>query len=392
MISPAEALEHIRNVAHPLPPVTRPVSRALGQILAQPAKARNPVPLYDVAAMDGYALRLEGAGKTLPVAFIVKAGESPPPLPPGTCARVFTGALIPAGAEAVVAQEDVLRRGLNAEFPASIRKGLHIRKAGEICQPGEVLLQEGSELTPKALALLLAAGIRSASLFPKPKVAVVATGSELTRGKPARGQIVDTNTPMLAGLLSRKPVELVCKMHAGDSPESLRDALSRALERADFVITTGGVSVGDFDLLPQLVAALGGEVLFHKVAMQPGKPILAARFGKKCLLGLPGNPVSALVGFTLFADPWLRALAGDPQAFAGSWQPFPLSKPVTNRGPRHQFLPAVVDQHPDGPRISPVPWKGSHDLRAATNATHLMHLPPGFSGQRGDLVQGLAAL
>ncbi|MGQ9495474.1 MAG: molybdopterin molybdotransferase MoeA [Thermoanaerobaculaceae bacterium] len=392
MISPAEALKRIRDVAYPLPPVTRQVSRALGQILAQPAKARNPVPLYDVAAVDGYALRLEGTGKTLPVAFTVKAGESPPPLPPGTCARVFTGALIPAGAEAVVAQEDVLRHGQDVDFPASIGEGLHIRKAGEICEPGEVLLKEGTQLTPAAVALLLAAGIRSASFFPKPKVAMVVTGNELTRGKPAPGQIVDTNTPMLAGLLSRKPVELVCKMHAEDAQESLREALSRALERADFVITTGGVSVGDFDLLPQLVAALGGEVLFHKVAMQPGKPILAARFGKKILLGLPGNPVSALVGYRLFADPWLRALAGDPQAFADSWQPFPVSKPVANQGHRHQFLPAVVDRHPDGPWISPVPWKGSHDLRAAAIATHLMHLPPGFSGQRGDQVQGLAIL
>lgn len=392
MISPKEALKRIQENAYPLSPAVRPVSRASGQILARPVKARNPFPLYDVAAMDGYALRLAGAGKTLPVAFTVKAGENPPPLPPETCARVFTGALIPAGAEAVVAQEDVRRRGQEVEFPPSVLKGLHIRKAGEVFRPGEVLLQEGMQLTPAAVALLLAAGVRSACLYPKPKVAVVATGNELTRGKPTAGQIVDTNTPMLAGLLSRKSVELVLTKHVGDSWDCLQEALGQALERADFVITTGGVSVGDFDFLPQLVPALGGEVIFHKVAMQPGKPVLAARFGKKFLLGLPGNPVSALVGFSLFADPWLRALAGDPQAFADPWQSFRLRNPVTNRGQRHQFLPAVVEPLPDGSWISPVPWKGSHDLLAAAIATHLMHLPPGFSGQRGDPVRGLATL
>lgn len=387
MIHPDRALELLASTAKPLPTRAVSLSRAAGHVLAQEVRARVSFPPAPVAAMDGYAVRLpEACGQALPMLFTVAAGDDPPPLPAGGCARIFTGAVVPEGATAVVAQEDVGLVGEQVRFPPKISPGDNIRQKGEVFAQGVVLAEPGVVLTPAHLALLAAAGKKRLLVHPRPRVAVVATGSELADEKLTRGKIFDSNTPMLESFLLLSGFAVAAKARVPDQLDELQKTLTSLLAHADVVITTGGVSVGDLDLLPQAVQELGGEVIFHKVAMQPGKPVLAARVGERFILGLPGNPVSALVGFRLFALPLLRALAGFAQAFHEPWTPLPLAGPVSNRGQRVQFRPARELPSETGKAVEVLPWKGSHDLKAAAQATHLARLDAGFAGQAGDRV------
>ncbi len=387
MKTPQQAWELLASVVSPGPTEIRPLAQAAGRYLAAAVRAELSFPPAPVAAMDGYAVRCsEAAGRGLPVALTVKAGDPPQVLPPATCARIFTGALVPEGADAVVAQEVVELAAGQVRFPAAIPKGANIRHRGEVFAEGGELLPPGTRLTAVPLALLAAAGLRRVPVVAEPRVGLLVTGSELTTAKPRPGQIVDSNTPMLQNLLAGEPVRRVRPQRVPDELPRLRQALSQALQEAQVVITTGGVSVGELDLLPQALAELGTEVLFHKVAMQPGKPILVARHGASWLVGLPGNSVSALVGFRLFARPLLRALAGDRQAFSGPWIPLPLAKAARNPGQRTQFRPARLCLTSNGVAVEVLPWKGSHDLRAAAFATHLAQLEPGVQEPPGALV------
>lgn len=386
MISPEHAWDILEQSVSPLPAVSVPLRRACGLVLAAPVHARVSFPPAPVAAMDGYAVvAAKARGRALPPTFIVAAGEPQKVLSPCHCARIFTGAVLPAGADAVVAQEDVTREGEKVQFPESILPGLNVRQQGEVFQKGETLLPAGKSLTPAAVALAAAAGITKVSVVPRPRVALVVTGSELVRRKLRAGAIFDSNTPMLQAFATRSGLSLTAKLHVPDDLSALVAALTQALEAADLVLTTGGVSVGDFDLVPEAVKTFRGEVLFHKVAQQPGKPIFAARIGTKYLLGLPGNPLAVLVGFRLYALPLARALAG--LSFRENWQAWPLARPITNSGKRTQFRPARVD--PTGEALEVLPWLGSHDLKAAAQGTHLARLDAGFAGQAGDAVSAV---
>jgi molybdopterin molybdotransferase len=387
MIRPEQALSILAEAVHPLEPAALPLGRAAGAFLASPVHARLPFPPRAVAAMDGYAVRVQEApSRVLPVAFTVKAGELPPPLPPASCARIFTGAPVPEGADAVVAQEEVTVAPGGVRFPEALEPGENVRPQGEVFAPGEQLLPAGTRLGPVQRALLAAAGVSRVAVVRKPRVALVVTGNELAPGRPGAGRIVDSNTPMLAGLLRGEWVELCRKRRVGDEAGALREALEDAVAAADLVVTTGGVSVGDYDLVPQVVGGLGGKVLFHKVAMQPGKPLLAALLGKTWLLGLPGNSVSALVGYCLFVRPCLRRLAGDGQAFALPWLRLPAAAPAKNQGKRVQFRPARLVSCQGRWAVEVLAWKGSHDLAAAARATHLARLEPESAVAEGEEV------
>lgn len=388
MISPEKAWDILEKNAAPLPAVRVPLRRACGLVLAAPVSAHVSFPPAPLAAMDGYAVvAAEAEGRTLPVAFTAAAGDPPQPLPPGQCARIFTGAVLPTGADAVVAQEEVTREGEKVRFPASILPGENVRQAGEVFRMGDALLPAGTSLSPAAIALATAAGVTRVSVIPRPRVALVVTGSELVSHKLKAGAVFDSNTPMLQAFAAQVGLPVTARFHVADDPAALVAALTQALRQADLVLTTGGVSVGDFDLVPQAVAAVEGKVLFHKVSQQPGKPILAARVGPKFLLGLPGNPLAVLVGFRLYALPLARALAGLP--FAETWQAWPLAGPASNPGKRVQFRPARLLDTPAGPAVEVLPWKGSHDLKAAASADSLARLEPGRSYAAGDPVPTL---
>jgi len=377
MIPPERAWEILAEAVRPLEAVERPPRHAAGLFLATAPIATLAFPPAAVSAMDGYAVRAqEAAGQQLPVAFTVQAGEVPPPLPQGTCARIFTGALLPRGADTVVIQEEVTVAGEAVQVPTPLEEGANVRAGGEVFAPGTPLLPAGTALGPVQQALLASAGVARVAVTRAPRVAVVVTGQELATGRPRAGRIVDSNTPLLVGLLRREPAELLWHRRVGDELGPLRAVMEDAAAGADLVLTTGGVSVGDFDLVPRVVAELGGQLLFHKVGIQPGKPLLAAHLGKALLLGLPGNSVSVLVGYCLFARPCLRRLAGDPYAFPLPWVELPAAAPAKNRGHRVQFRPARVVREGSSAGVEVLPWKGSHDLLAAAHATHLARLEP----------------
>ncbi len=373
MLSPNHAQQLLAQRVAALPPRKLSLGRARGLVLAQEVVARENYPKVSVAAMDGYALRRADGGAPLPVAFTVAAGDWPPPLPQGSCARVFTGAPVPEGADTVVEQELVEHQaGDRVSIPGSVEPSRHIRYGGEVFAPGTVLAQPGQVLSPPRLGLLAAAGTGTVWVHPRPAVALVVTGSEVKRR--GRAGVRDSNGPLVTAFCHSLGLPLGFRSTVADQRESLTATLAHALSRAHLVLTTGGVSVGDLDLVPEVVKALGGDVLFHGVAMQPGKPIFAAAFGDRFLLGLPGNPVSVLVGFRIFAWPTARALAGDPTAFAEPWWSLPLARPAENPGLRTQFRPARLHPHNRGLSVEVVPWKGSHDVLAAGQAQALVRL------------------
>jgi molybdopterin molybdotransferase len=265
--------------------------------------------------MDGYALRAADArrpGARLPVAFEVAAGMlEVPPLPPGACARVFTGAPLPPGADAVEMQEEVEREGSLARFRRAAAAGRYVRRAGHDVASGSAPLRRGTRVDPGAVGLAAALGRSELLVHRRPRVALLSTGDELVPvdRTPARGQIQDSNSHMLAAACADAGAEPVLLALAGDSRPALRRALAAA-RGCDVLVTTGGVSVGDRDLTRGMLESMGTRLAFWRVAIRPGKPVAFGRWGHRAVFGLPGNPASALVTFEIFVRPALRALAG----------------------------------------------------------------------------------
>ncbi len=292
----------------------------LGRVLAAPVRTRFDLPPMSNSAMDGYAVRtkdLEAAPAEFSVAFTVRAGSVPEPLPPGAVARIFTGATLPPGADAVLEQEatEALAEGLVRllELPVA---GRHVRAQASDAATGAVLLEAGTKLGPGELGLAAGCGVAVVTVARRPRVAILGTGDELRDlGEPARpGSVVDTNAYTLAAQV----------LEAGGLPEILPvvpdrlDAAEQALREAasaDLILTSGGVSVGEADVMKSAFAAVGVDVGFWKVWMKPGKPLCFGRLGTTPVVGLPGNPVSAMVGFELFVRPGIRRMLGDDRPF-----------------------------------------------------------------------------
>jgi molybdopterin molybdotransferase len=312
MLSLAEAQAAIRARIEPgTRTETVPFAQALGRFAAASLVATVDNPAFDNSAMDGYALKfadLAACDFTLPVAGESSAGSRPQTLAPGTAMRIFTGAPLPAGADTVVMQEDVQREGDRAQFPRATRAGDQVRRRGEDFRAGDTLYMPGRRLAAHDLALLSAAGVATVPVVAKPRVLVVATGDELVApGQPlAPGQIYESNR--LATLLML--TQLGTEAHDGgtvkDDPAALRALLAASLD-FDFIVTSGGASVGDRDLVKQVFGELG-EIGFWKVRIKPGKPVAFGRLGARThFFALPGNPVSSLVTFKLFVEPALYA-------------------------------------------------------------------------------------
>ncbi len=288
---------------------TVPLTRACGRFAARVLNAAVDNPAFDNSAMDGYALNsrdLAAHGFVLPVTGESSCGSAPRSLTPGTAMRIFTGAPLPAGADTVVMQEDVERDGEHARFPQDTQPGAHVRRRGEDFRAGDPLYVPGRRLSAYDLALLSAAGVAEISVTVRPRVLVVATGDELVApGQPLRpGQIYESNR--LATLLQLEALgaEAVDGGTVRDDPVALR-ALLRNSTDYDFIITSGGASVGDHDLVKQVFAEIG-EINFWKAKIKPGKPVAFGLIGAHThFFALPGNPVSSLVTFKLFVEPAL---------------------------------------------------------------------------------------
>ena len=318
MLTPPEALDRIlRSIADvaPLPVERVPLAEALGRAIATDVVAPRPLPAFDNAQMDGYALRAADAprpGVRLPVAFEVFAGDGRGrELPPGSCARIFTGAPLPPGADAVEMQEEVRRSGRHATFRREAVAGRFVRPAGQDVAAGTVALPAGLEVDPGAIGLAAALGFPELPVRRRPRVGILATGDEIVPlgGVPAAGQVFESNGHQLAAACVEAGAVPVRLPVAGDDPGSLARAL-KAARGLDALVSIGGVSVGERDLVRAGLAGSGARLDFWRVAMRPGKPVAFGRWDRMAVFGLPGNPASSLVTFELFVRPALRALGG----------------------------------------------------------------------------------
>jgi molybdopterin molybdotransferase len=384
VLTPAAALsrilEALSDVA-PLPAERVPLAEALGRALAEDLVAPADLPAFDASTMDGYALRASDArrpGARLPVAFEVFAGQpAPAPLPKGACCRIFTGAPLPEGADAVEQQEEVRRAGGAAILARAAVRGRFVRRRGSDVARGAVAAPAGAELDPGTLALAAGLGRPELAVHRRPRVAILPTGDEVVPvgTVPAPGQIVETNGHALSAAVRAAGGDPLLLPIAADDPRALRRALAAA-RGADALVTTGGVSVGERDLVRAALLAAGARLDFWRVAMRPGKPFAFGRWGRTAVFGLPGNPTSALVTFELFARPALRALAGLPssgrlrvEARLGTAQEKPAGLEV--------FLRARLARSRAGLVAVPLRSQSSGDLSSAAGLDALAVLPAG---------------
>ncbi|MFM7324335.1 MAG: gephyrin-like molybdotransferase Glp, partial [Nodosilinea sp.] len=312
-----------------------PLAAALGRVLATPLRASQPLPPWDNSAMDGYALRAAEVGQASPdqparltLGEVIAAGAVPQqPLGPGQAARLFTGSILPPGADTVVMQEVTRVVGNQVEIFAPPPLGQFVRRRGSFYQPGNLLLPAGLRIGAPELALLASAQWAQVPVLPRPRVAILSTGNELVEvGSPLQpGQIVDAIQPALVALVQRTgavPLPLGC---IADQPQALRTAILCAQPQADLILSSGGVSVGDFDYVDSVLRELGATLWITSVAVKPGKPLTVATLPRPngapplLYLGLPGNPVSALVCFWRFVEPALRKQAGLSQGWSPEW-------------------------------------------------------------------------
>jgi len=313
MIPPDEALARLLALAPPVAAETLSLVDAAGRWSAQPVLARRTQPARDLSAMDGYAIR--HADLPGPLRVIGESAAGVPasvPLGQGDAIRIFTGAALPDGADTILVQEDAIRTGdqleLTGESPVP---GAHVRAAGSDFRSGTTLIEAGAPLTPARLGLAALGGHGTLPVRRRIRVAMIATGSELVHPgiDPGTDRLPNSNAPMLAALLANVPVDLT---DLGIIPDD-RPALALVFETArdqDVIVSTGGASVGDHDLVRPVLLEIGAALDFWKIAMRPGKPLMAGTLGRAVVLGLPGNPVSAFVTATLFLLPLIRHLSG----------------------------------------------------------------------------------
>ena len=375
MISVAEALERLFALVAPLEPETVPLRFAAGRVLAEDATALRDQPPFPASAMDGYAVRGDAVA---PGARFTVIGEAPAGrrfagrVGPGEAVRIFTGAPMPEGTDRVVIQEDVTRAGEVATVTGTPGPGPHVRPAGADFRAGDRVAAP-RRLSAADLALLAAMNLPEVRVTRRPSVAILSTGDELVMPgeNPGDDQIVASNVFALAALLEAEGAEARILPIARDTEASLRAGLALA-QGADLILTVGGASVGDHDLVAPVAQALGMQTSFYKVAMRPGKPLMAGRLDASAMIGLPGNPVSAIVCGTVFVAPVIRKMLGLGAAPAPRLTA-PLARDIAANGPREHYMRARLG--PEG--LEPFDSQDSALLSLLSEADALLIRPPG---------------
>ncbi len=386
MIALEEAQRRLLALAKPVPAETIPLHAAAGRYAAADILAQRTQPVRDLSAMDGYAVRFaDGPGPWRLIGQSAAGAAFSGALGPGDTVRIFTGAPLPQGADTVIMQEDMRAEGdiIHLSAPLDLVAGRHVRKAGEDFATGDLLVSAGEQLTPARIALAAMGGHRDVSVRRPIRVAILSTGDELVPlGAPVRNdQIPASNSVMLHALLSAPACVTTDHGIVRDDLAKLT-AVFASLADADIILSTGGASVGDHDHVKPALEAAGAQIDFWKIAMRPGKPLMAGQLGQALVLGLPGNPVSAFVTAILFAQPLIAALSGAPEplpqrhkAILGSALPA-----VTNRT---DHIRAILT---DG-QATPIGMNDSAALRALARANALIVRPADRpAAQAGDEV------
>ncbi|GIX30322.1 MAG: molybdopterin molybdenumtransferase MoeA [Porticoccaceae bacterium] len=390
MISREEAVARLRHAGaglhHNVGRLRVALPAALGRVLAEDLVAEFDLPPAPTSAMDGYAFSFADAkrlGFRLPVAQRIPAGAVPRPLEPGTAARIFTGALLPEGADTVALQEHCrFESGVVAIDPGEVVAGANVRPRGEDFCAGRCVLPAGRRLRPQELGLAASLGQAALTVFQPLRVALIATGDELVEpGERLRpGRIYDSNRATLRGLLGSWGVEVFDYGIVRDSRADLAAVLAEAGEEADVIVATGGMSVGEEDHVRSVLAELG-SLEFWKIAVKPGKPFAFGQVDGAPFLGLPGNPVSVFVTACLFLRPFLFSMQG-----AEDWAPRPSREICLGAAPagsREEFLRGR--RTADGVELHPN--QGSGVLSAVCAGDGLVRRPAGVALQPGDEVE-----
>jgi len=376
VIDIADAWERIAALARPLPAEDAPLDEAAGRVLAADVRGVVDLPGFDRSSMDGWAVRsadFPGEPVELPVRGDVAAGSpGDVELEPGTVLRISTGAPMPAGADAVLPLEEGEERDGVLRTQARVQPDAYVRFRGEDVRAGELLVRAGLALTPARLSVVASAGVATVSVHRRPRVAIVATGSELVPvGEPLPpGAIYNSNGPTLAAHARADGAVVAPARRVADDPVQTRETLAAALDEADVLLVSGGVSVGGHDLVKGTLADLGVEELFWQVRIRPGKPIFCGRRGDTWVFGLPGNPVSTVVGYLVFVAPLLRRLAGRDFELPRT-TPMTLVTDAPNPGSRTTYATARVA---DG-GVALTEKQGSHMTKALADADGFAILP-----------------
>ncbi|MDP3687684.1 MAG: molybdopterin molybdotransferase MoeA [Sulfurimicrobium sp.] len=393
MLSADEALELLLSHARPLGEIEKiQTTHALGRVLAQPLVSTVTVPPLDNSAMDGYALAcasLNPVGETrLRVAQRIPAGSMGHALEQGTVARIFTGAPVPPGADAVVMQEDCTPDGDMVVIRKIPHHGENIRRAGEDITAGSEVLPAGVRIRPQEMGLIASIGLADVPVYRKLRVALFFTGDEIVMpGEPlAEGEIYNSNRYTLLGLLEGMGCSVTDYGIVPDSLEATVDVLEKAWHEADLILTSGGVSVGEEDHVKAAVESLG-KLDMWKVAMKPGKPVAYGTVHDTPFIGLPGNPVSAFATFCLFVRPYILRSQGVEKITPRSYS-LPAAFDRSRPGSRREFVRVRLEPQADGmPGVAIYPNQGSGVLTSAVWGEGLAEIREGTAVARGDLIK-----
>ena len=396
MISVAEAIQIVRQQTHTLPVEQVSLPHALGRVLAQDIVADSDLPPFDRSQMDGYAVRAVDA-QTAPVRLRI-VGESAAgrgwhnQLEEGQAVRIMTGAPVPEGADSVQQVElaHELKDGTVVELLENVEAGKSIVRRGAEIQAGETVLTAGTIINAAMMAVLAAFGYANVNVFRRPRVAVLATGTELVSvdQRPGQDQIRDSNNYSIAAYAELAGATIERLPLTGDETSLLKNQIAKAAENCDLIVTSGGVSMGVYDLTKAALRELDAELFFERVALRPGKPTVFARLPNGTLaFGLPGNPVSVAVTFNLFARTSLLAMQGATEP-ALKRETAVLARKVKGNAERESYLPVQLTTNDDGELIAfPLKWGGSSDFVAFALTTALAIVPAGTKTvEAGSLV------
>ena len=380
----ADALARILKDVSPLDAESAPIAEAAGRTLAAPLAATRTQPPFPASAMDGYALRAADVATAPAILRLIgmsAAGRGfTGRVGSGETVRIFTGAPVPDGADAIVLQEDATADGDRVTMREAATPGRHIRRAGVDFESGEILLEQGRRLDARAIGLAAAMGHGTLPVRRRPRVAILATGDELVRPGEAPGpdQIVMSNSYSIAALVAGTGGEPIDLGIATDDFPALERGLRAARDaRADILVTTGGASVGDHDLVQSALVKEGMRLDFWRIAMRPGKPLMFGALGPMRILGLPGNPVSSYVCSFLFLAPLIRALLGDPRADEDRSETARLGAPMPANDTRAEYARATLARDGDGTLVAtPVGTRDSSITRLLAHADALLIRPP----------------